>query len=338
MGSLSQKPTLNKGSIPAFLSIDVEPDSFQSNGAPPLWTGYEALFEFTEWLRSELTDRSDNLTKFGWYFRTDPQIADLFGRPDHALVKHPDRMARHKSNEDYLGVHTHYLRYSEKHKLWVHDFSDDAWLTYCVHFSLDAFEKWHGSPALRFRSGAGYLSNKVIETIDQHGVLVDLSLESVNHCDLIKTGVDESPVWGTLTDCRSAPLVPYHPSRRDFRIRGGRRGRGLVMIPLSSKFIPAEKPLWWRTASKLIRGSSGSWPEVQVLYPSAEWLRDGFWDTVMKQLQSMKHPYLSLAIRTDSADSSTLTQVRKIFAELPEHPIAEQLHFIDPLHVASSLA
>ena len=65
--------------IPVFLSIDVEPDGFQlSRSDPPRWVGYDAVFELIESLRAKLTGKIGEAPKFGWYFRTDPQIAERF--------------------------------------------------------------------------------------------------------------------------------------------------------------------------------------------------------------------------------------------------------------------
>jgi len=84
----SGSPASAGGLIPAFLSFDVEPDGFQLHrGDPADWAGYDAMVAFAEHLRSELAERSGAAPKFGWYFRTDPQIAEVYGRPDYALTE-----------------------------------------------------------------------------------------------------------------------------------------------------------------------------------------------------------------------------------------------------------
>jgi hypothetical protein len=68
--------------IPAFLNIDVEPEAFQLDRRdPPAWAGYAAIVEYAERLRADLTARTGAAPRFGWYFRTDPQIAEIHGRP-----------------------------------------------------------------------------------------------------------------------------------------------------------------------------------------------------------------------------------------------------------------
>jgi hypothetical protein len=45
--------------IPAFLSVDVDPDGFQLPRCnPPAWTGYGAMVEYAERLRSDLAART----------------------------------------------------------------------------------------------------------------------------------------------------------------------------------------------------------------------------------------------------------------------------------------
>ena len=45
---------------------------------PPLWVGYDAVFELIESLRAKLTGKIGEAPKFGWYFRTDPQSQNAF--------------------------------------------------------------------------------------------------------------------------------------------------------------------------------------------------------------------------------------------------------------------
>ena len=326
--------------IPTFLSIDVEPNGFQLPRNPPSsWTGYDAMIEFAEQMRVKLAERTGSVPKFGWYFRTDPQIAQAYGRPEHVLAEYPERITRLQTTGDYFGVHAHPIRWCERRHLWVHDFADREWLVHCTRSSLDAYSRWIGSPAQRFRGGAGFLTNDVIEVADQCGVKVDLSLEPVASWGLtmrkVPSAVDDSPRVGRYIDCRMAPRVPFRPARQDFRISGGANGRNLVMVPITTGPAAQPRPAWRRLARRLLLGSAGQ----DVLLPSVDWPSASFyWDLVARQLGSMDRPYLSLAIRTDSPDSALLGKVRRLFNALPAHSLAEQLRFVDPLDVAPDLA
>jgi len=328
--------------VPAFLSFDVEPDGFQlpfSN--PPEWDGYSATFDFAEQFRSSLAERSGEAPKFGWYFRTDPQIAEVYGRPDHVLAKYPDRIAYLETKKDYFGVHAHHMRWSEQRGLWIHDFADAEWLEHCTRFSLEAYAKWAGAPARRFRSGAGFLTNEIVALVDQCGVQVDLTIEPVAGWGLSETSVDsrvdKSPMVGAYPDCRTAPRLPYRPAHDDFRIPGGRSGRGLMMVPLTTGTVYREKPLWWRIARRLVRGSHYQ-GVVHVLYPAHNWSSGRFfWDLVERRLRAMSQPYLSLAIRTHVDDVRVDGDIRRLFEALPNHPLSARLRFVDPLQVAPTL-
>ena len=326
--------------IPAFLSIDVEPEAFQLDRRdPPTWAGYAAMAEYVERLRADLTERTGTAPRFGWYFRTDPQIAEIHGRPDHALVAFPERTARLQASGDYFGVHAHLIRWSADRGRWVHEFGDDDWQTYATRFALEAYGRWAGAPPRRFRAGAGFLTNRIVEVAEQAGVEVDLSLEPVTGWGVsvpaVPSGVDSSPIVGAYTDCASAPRVPYRPAHHEFRRDGGRRGRRLIMVPLASRSLVGRRRLWRRVARRLLRGPA----PVEMLYPTAGWRSpSGFWDLVEQQLRSMRRPYLSLAVRTDAAASDIAGKVRRIFDALPGHPLAQRLRFDDPLTTLPEVA
>ena len=317
MSLLENTPSSDRpGAIPAFLSIDVEPNGFQlASPDPAAWTGYAAMLEFSEQLRAKLSACTGTPPRFGWYFRTDPQIAEVYGRADHVMVANPARLARLAAAGDYFGVHMHPIRWCPKQRAWIHDFDDARWLARTV-----------------------FLSDGIIEALEAGGVEVDLTLEPVASWGLeavhVPTSIDASPVVGRYTDCRTAPHRPFRPAHRDFRVSGGERGRGLVMVPLSTRASYPRRPLWRRVARRL----SLLEPERELLYPAAAWPSPRFfWDRVEEQLQSMPRPYLALAIRTDHPELREAERVRRIFDALPEHPLASCLLFVDPLEVASSL-
>jgi len=315
-------------SVPAFLNIDVEPDGFQlSQHESPAWGGFESMIPFMASLREALAERSGRPPQFGWHFRTDPQIEHAYGRPDHALRYYGDQIDHFRAKGDYLGVHVHPVRWNEDHRSWVHDVADVQWLRESIRSSLAVFAEWAGAPAAYSRYGAGFLSNDVIAATEESGVTIDLTLEPVAgwglRCKTVPTSVDESPIVGAYVNCRGAPREPYFPSRMDFRKRAAVGSRSLVLIPLTTAVFS------WRMFSL---------PAVHMLYPSNPWRSEKyFWDLAMKQLDTMKRPFLSLAIRTDAHDMAITSRVRRIFEALPSHPIAERLHWVDPREVVATL-
>ena len=328
------------GTIPAFLSIDVEPDGFQLPLADSTgWAGYDAMIDFAAKLRTELAECSGVAPSFGWYFRTDPQIEQVYGRADYALAGFSGRTARLEAKGDYLGVHSHAIRWCKERELWVHDFADAAWLAHCTRYSLESFARWAGSAARRLRIGAGFLSNEIIEVADQCGVKVDLSLEPVAGWGLsgsdVETSVDSSPMVGAYTNCRAAPRAPYRPAHHDFRVPDGTAGRNLVMVPLTTTVLHPFRASWKRIARRLLGRSP---LEVVCLYPSVEWPSERYyWDLVERELRSMRRPFVSLGLRTDVPDSANVSRIRALFDYLPKHSLAKRLRFVDPLEAAPGL-
>lgn len=328
--------------IPAFLSIDVEPDAFQiSRDQSEHWPGYGTTFEFVRSLRRELARVSGTKPIFGWYYRMDPQIEQACGRADVAMTAFPDRATALRGEGDYFGVHAHPLRWSDEHRLWVHDFGDPQWLRDSTKFALDAFAACNGSASKLFRAGAGFLSNEIVDVLDKNGVAIELGLEPVAgwglHTKTVSGGVDKSPIVGEYTNCAMAPRTPYHPSREDFRQPGNGDSLRILMIPLStgSGMLPSGGLI-----SRLKRRLHAN-PEptpVQMLYPTEDdWTERGFWDLVSHQLRSMERPYVSLGIRTDRFDSFRAARVCRVLMALTRHPLAKRLRFVDPLEVKEQI-
>jgi hypothetical protein len=310
--------------IPAFLSIDVEPEPFQlSASAPPPWSGFEAILPLIERLRERLERLHGKAPRFGWYFRTDPQIAQVYGRADHFMHAHAAVIERLAKAGDYFGVHMHTIRWSDAHAAWVHDFADPAWLDQCTRASLDAFAEWAGTPARHLRSGAGFLSNEIVAAAEQCGVRLEMTLEPGAgwgglQAREVPTAVDSSPIVGPYCDCRAAPREVYRPSARDYRTADA-QGREILVVPLS-------------TFRDVHDG------RVRVFYPTEAWRsRVQLWNLLEERLAEMRRPYVSLAIRTDAQAERLTQRVWAIVDALATHPIARRLRFVDPLAAAPGL-
>ncbi len=323
------------GTIPTIFSIDIEPDAFQIlPDATPQWRGHENAGAFAGWLREMLTRRSAAVPRFGWYLRMDPQIEQVFGRADTAAAAFPSRIAQIKADGDYLGVHMHPLRWSDGQRRWLHDFHDRDWLRHCTQFSLDAFERWSGSPASMFRAGAGFLGDDIISVLEDRGVEFELSLEPVaqaqHETNHVGTGVDTSPIVGKYVGCENAPDTPYRPDRADFRQRDRSGTRTLHIVPLTAGPYAIPKRDWWSRSKRMLHRFRT--PLQPHLYnPASPWpSADYFWDLVAHRLSTMPRPYLSLAIRTDAPESVPSQRIRSLFAALAHHPLGERLRFLEP--------
>lgn len=321
--------------IPTFLSIDVEPDGFQfASGETPGWRGFDAAYVFMESLREILMRSTGAVPHFGWYLRMDPQIEQVYGRPDAAARAFPRRLSVLRSCGDSFGVHMHPLRRSQEHARWVHDFRDRAWLRECTHASLDAFERWEGRPARLFRSGAGFLNEDIVDVLDERGVEYELSLEPVTHwkqrAEEVGTGIDSAPTIGDFIDCEHVPMTPYRPARGNFQRRGGRDARSIHLVPMTAGPYALARPGWWSATKRVVRRYYK--PLNRHLYsPLDPWPSPRyFWDLIAHRLAGMKRPYLSLAIRTGAADSPPSQRYRAMLAALAGHPLRDSLRFVEP--------
>jgi hypothetical protein len=333
--------------IPAFLSIDVEPDAFQIS--PQLtdhWPGYAATFAFLTSLRAELTRASGAKPIFGWYYRMDPQIEEVCGRADFAITAYPRRAEALCAEGDYFGVHTHPLRWCGERKLWVHDFADREWLRESTQFGLDAFAACSSEPAKLFRAGAGFLTDDIVDVLDRNGVLVESSLEPGAGWGLrtnnVQSGIDKSPMIGEYTNCATAPRTPYHPSHASFLQADEDAGRRILIIPVTTGAGTLRSRglvVGIKRRLGLDHRSESAADPVRVLYPTEDdWTERGFWDLIEQQLRSMERPYLSLGIRTDRFDSRRSSRVCRVFHELVRHPLVKRLRFVDPLQVMDRIA
>ena len=330
----------NQRAIPAFLSIDVEPDGFQE---PNLcWTGFESILDTIEGLRADLGAVSGVAPRFGWYLRMDPQVAAIHGRPDHLAVAYADVLHRLAGSGDVFGSHIHAVRLSDDGTTWVHEVVDPEWAAHCIEVAFDAHASAFGGPPERHRyGGGGFIDDGIVGLLDEHGVTMDLTLEpGVSHgrraaAADVQSGVDSSPRTGAIADCRHVPRHPYRPAHRDFRAVGNGHARSVIMVPLSSTRLRPGKPLW-RQAGGTIKRRARALPQVLRMAPWAH-SPAGFWDLAAAHLRASARPYLSLALRTDAPSSGDARRVRAVLAHLPCHPLARRLRFVDPLEAVPAL-
>ena len=320
--------------IPAFLSIDVEPDAFQLARDPgDRWPGYAETFALATSLRDPLSRASGTAPRFGWYFRMDPQIADVCGRADVAMSAFPERIDALRAAGDYFGAHAHPLRHSREHDAWVHDFADAAWLRECTQATLDAYAACAGERVRRFRAGAGFLCDDIVDVLDRNGVDAELSLEPIESGGLrmpaVTTAIDESPMIGRYTNCVDAPRVPYHPSAGDFRRRGNGDARRILLVPMSTA---RDREAWRGIVDSVRRRLFSPKEPVRMLYMAESWPSARFfWDLVDGEARTMAKPYVSLALRTEQGASTRGSRVAELLRALVDHPLAKRLRFVDPL-------
>ena len=321
--------------IPTFLNFDVEPAGFQSDHAS--WRGFREWVEVVDGVRAELADRSGRAPIFGWYFRMDPQIASVHGDAAYG-ARHFADLVQHLSEQgDVFGVHVHPLRWSTEREVWIHDFADRDWVRHCIETAHEAYTESFRDPPLRFRGGAGFVDDQVVDVIDRLGFGVDLTVEPgfAWPGDQMHTQVDASPCVGDLVDCSTAPRAVYRPSSTDFRVPDASSGRRVVMVPLSASARLPEKPAWWRLA-RAVRHPRR--PRARVVLPSRPWPSpEFFWDLLAAEAGSMRRPYVSLAFRTDPLAGAAASRIAALLRALPAQPVAPKLDCSDPFVQAPAL-
>jgi peptidoglycan/xylan/chitin deacetylase (PgdA/CDA1 family) len=328
--------------IPAFLCVDVEPDI---NDPPanqsPGWDGYDAVDGQLERLRRELVAVTGASTNFSWYFRMDPQMTALYPRSDHAASSNPDRIERLAALGDSFGLHVHPERWFDERGAWVDDYADRAWNLECIEHAVAAFTGFFGERPARHRYGGGYLDNDHIDLLERLGVLVDLTperryLTAARRRDPNLQRTSTAQRTGVIPDCTRVSTMAYRPSRTDALTGDDRRGRGLVMIPLTSARIPFGASPVRRGASRLKHPMTRApW---RVMYPHAAW-PDGraYWDRVASAVDSMARPHVAIGLRTSAPGTEAYENARRVLEALPSHPIASRLRFVDPVAAAPSL-
>src|SRR5260370_26047022 len=89
--------------IPAFLSVDVEPDGFQLDRRdPPGWGGYVAMVDYLPRPRADLDGWAGRTPPFRRCLRTHPHIAEGHRRPRPPLGAVPARVPRPPAPAAYL--------------------------------------------------------------------------------------------------------------------------------------------------------------------------------------------------------------------------------------------
>lgn len=327
------------GRIPAIISIDVEPDGFQTAaGGAKATSGYDAVAAAVDRLRPRLAEATGRAPEFGWFFRMDPQIDAALGRADHLVTRFEDRVAAAVDAGDHLGLHTHPLRWSAAHDAWVHDVSDEAWTADLYASSFETFERAIGEPCRRHRAGGALFSQPMVDALQKQGALVESALEPVRGWGVeageVPTGVDASPLVGRNIDCSRAPTTPYWPSRRDF-LKPDPAAGALALLPATTTWMSLRRPAWQTALGAAVRTRKA--PTRRMLYPTSRLPPGDFWDLVQRQLRLMRRPYVNVGFRTDDPDSAELQRALAVLEGLAGHPLAQRIVVVDPLDALPQL-
>jgi hypothetical protein len=250
--------------LPCVVCIDVEPDARCLTSASDEWWGAAATWECLSELRPDLARATGAPARFAWFWRTDSQVAQVYGSAVWGLERHRQllRLLRHAGDE--IGIHIHLWRRGTEGDGWLADYSDPAWAELCIRDAVAAFAPRLGPPSSS-RLGDRWLSNGAVSTLEALGLKHDLTLEP--GMPAAPAGAVGEVARGWLPGTSGAPRRPYRPAPSDYRRAGRRRARRLWMIPLST--APAHDS---RRVREAPQAATGAWIAAR---PNPLWLEMG---------------------------------------------------------------
>lgn len=132
---------MKQGSIPVIVCIDVEPDgSVTGRDCQSPWYGYEKARDFFVGMSPLIKSATGSPAHFSWFFRMDPQIADIYGSGDWPVSAYRDYVDEFEENGDAIGLHTHLYRFDPGRSAWLIDNADPVWVRHCIASSCTCFD------------------------------------------------------------------------------------------------------------------------------------------------------------------------------------------------------
>ena len=170
--------------------------------------------------------------KTTWFIRLDEHIGEIFGKPDFIFSKHYDKIKWLRNNGHQVAWHFHsYRKYrgSWKQNRDNHEVAEEL-------KRVIKFVKLHNLEMLRM--GWAYHTDLTFSTIAALGVKTDCSaMPRPNY------------IWdNSLRDWTTTSVIPYFPSRTDYRI-AGEENYGVLELPIYT--LPIAAP--YDTTSLVLR-------------------------------------------------------------------------------------
>ena len=294
--------SLGHDKIPIFLAVDVEPDQNLDVGrrGPVSWTGARDMRLHLEDLRESLAEATGSPLRVGWYIRMDPHIEAVCGAVDRGADHISDIAV--SEDGDYLGLHVHAIVWDPHRDCWVRIVHDFGRQLEHLKVGLEAFATRMGEPPLRHRFTDGLVRDPAFYAVlAKAGVKVDLSPER---------GLGSRFRLGTRQIACEPPLT-------------------LVRRSSTSRSFHEEPR--WRTVARRLRHPLARWslsPHMWANLSPTE-----YWDEMTRSLANMRRPYVSIAFRTNPADSRSAERRRAVLDALVTHRLARSLRFADPLEL-----
>jgi hypothetical protein len=304
--------------IPVIVCIDIEPDGLVTDRTvQPSWAGYEEACDFFTRIRTEIAAATGSPVHFSWFYRMDPQIADLCGSGAWPATAYPGYAAGFEKNGDEIGLHTHLYRFEPAVGTWVIDNGDPAWVRHCIDSSCSCFEKAFGRPAACHRFGDRFFDSTALAALEQSGCRYDLTMEP-GFAEAPGSGIAQLTT-GELPDMLDVPIQPYRPSSDNFKRPGVPGQDGLLMIPLSTGRARGRVKL-----ANLFRPSQ--------LYPLHLGLDCRLFGLIATRLiKKLSKPYIGIVLKTDMLlDSQLANNMRSNLEFFMRHRSSGKFAFTTP--------
>ncbi len=311
--------------IPILILIDCEPDARETkHGISEPWRGFEIFHAFLSSWRETISERTRSQAQFAWFWRADPQIEATYVDASWAIRTYARQIDASMRYGDGLGLHTHAWRWDAAVQRWITDHGNPGWIDSCVEMSFDTFKRCFGKRCRLFRFGDGWLDNATVQLIERLGAQIDLTLEPGS---VAKGSLASSELaTGRIPDRRMIPTLPYHPSRKDFRVPDTSGTSTLWMMPVSTGRIPLSGVSSLREVF-----SSLLMPHTRTVALNLGFEPKLFRHLFGKLLRAGGRRYITVCARTDiGANKGLFDFANKNLSWLLHHPISRQFVFMSP--------
>jgi hypothetical protein len=272
-------------------------------------------------IRDRLAESSGLDAHIAWLFRMDLGIAEVYGSMGWGLEAHEREVSDLLAAGDEIGAHPHGWRRDEAG--WFIEAADHAWLAECADAALSSYRETFGRACPSHRFGEGMLVAAVLQTLREHDVTVDLTVEP---------GYPERPtppehgerLAGLLPSSESAPLVPYWAD--DDPYTPSATPRAPLMVPITSgvevaahfvddRVLPVGKP-----------------EKVSL------WTDPRRFTSMLDDALDRRPTHVAFAIRTDLALRPAWEHALANLDTICSHPLAPSLEWVTPAVAAERLA
>jgi hypothetical protein len=315
--------------IPIIVSLDVEPDEYETNVAVRApWRGFVDTYRVLSDLRPRLALATGSPVRYSWFLRMDPQVEYGYGSATWVTDQYRE-IVSDLAVRDELGLHIHATRWDEKSGGWIGDYGDQEWVNSCVESAFNAFQKALKRPCRSVSFGDGWSSNEAIALLEKLGAEFFLSIEPGAKPSGLDLGY---PFTGRWTDYRSAPTDLYRPSRTNYLRADAKSRRNIWMIPLSAGKYDGVKALRLRRLKRFAKSlgiDTQRDNESQTLRLDIP--PDSFRRTVEGVLKISNASYLSVVVRSDvSVHLQGKANLERNFETLRTHPQVRNFRFVTP--------